>query len=190
MKQAYGQLDILREFVALLHRHHIPFLLSGSFAVSYWGYPRATHDIDFVLELSTDQNNTVLVEALTSLSKAYVQDTEQIHETPLTFYSLYHSPTSTKVDLWFNAASDFQREWKRRRETSFQGIALTFVSAEDLILKKLEWCKEVMSERHMRDCVGMWKVQKGKLDEKYLFAQAKKLGVEKLLKEVIETKEY
>jgi len=119
MKQAQSQLDILREFAALLHRHHIPFLLSGSFAVSYWGYPRATHDIDFVLEFSSDQNNTILVEALTSLSKAYVQDIEQIHETPLTFYSLYHSPTSTKVDLWFNATSDFQREWRRRRETTF-----------------------------------------------------------------------
>jgi len=57
-------------------------------------------------------------------------------------------------------------------------------------LKKLSLCKEVWSERHFRDCVGMWKVQKGKLDEKYLFAQAKKLGIEKLLKEVIETKDY
>lgn len=189
MKQAPGQLDILREIATVFRKHHVPFLLSGSFASSYWGYPRATHDIDFVLEFSEAQKNN-LRKALVSLSKDYSHDIRAIEEIPLTFYSLYHPTTSLKVDLWFNSISDFQRIWERRRETVFQRIPVAFMSAEDLILKKLEWCKEVMSERHMRDCVGMWKVQKGKLDEAYLFTQSKKLGVDSLLKKVIETQEY
>lgn len=189
MKQAQGQLDILREIATLFRKHHVSFLLSGSFASSYWGYPRATHDIDFVLELSEEQKRN-LRNVLLSLSKDYVQDIRDIEETPLTFYSLYHSTTSLKVDLWFNSISDFQRIWERRRETVFQRIPISFMSAEDLILKKLEWCKEVMSERHMRDCVGIWIVQKGKLDEKYLDQNAKDLEILDLLEIIQSTKDY
>lgn len=176
MKQAQGQLDILREIATLFCRHHIPFLLSGSFAVSYWGYPRATHDIDFVLEFSRDKQ-AVLAQALRSLSKDYLQDVWQLQEKPFTFYSLYHSLTSTKVDLWLNGVLDFQREWGRRRETIFQRIPLAFTSAEDLILTKLSWCKEVWSDRHFRDCIGMWNVQRGNLDEEYCTKRVQKLGL-------------
>ncbi|KKW10762.1 MAG: hypothetical protein UY48_C0015G0006 [Candidatus Gottesmanbacteria bacterium GW2011_GWB1_49_7] len=188
MKQAQGQLDILVTIARLLDRHHIPFLLSGSIAVSFWGYPRATHDIDFVLELSQDQKHE-LQKTLSTLSRDFLQDVSDLtHET--TFYSLYYSPISLKVDLWFEGKQDFQREWGRRRRVTMQGVSVSLVSAEDLILTKLSWCKKVWSDRHFRDCVGMWLVQKGKLDEKYLSDQAKKVGVASLLSQVIATKEY
>ena len=46
-----GQRDILITFAKLFRRFNVPYLLTGSFAVSSYGYPRATHDIDFVLEV-------------------------------------------------------------------------------------------------------------------------------------------
>lgn len=182
-----GQRDILITFAKLFRKYKIPYLLTGSFAVSYYGYPRATHDIDFVLSLPLGTREK-LVQALSSLPRAYLQETAQLKDEALSFYTLYHSDTAMKVDLWFDV--DFSVKWPRRKSVTIGEARIPILSAEDLILTKLSWCKEVTSERHLRDCVGMWKVQRGKLDEAYLFAQAKKFGVESLLKKVIETKEY
>ncbi|MBI2405001.1 hypothetical protein HYV22_02375 [Candidatus Gottesmanbacteria bacterium] len=61
---------------------------------------------------------------------------------------------------------------------------IAVIAPEDLILTKLAWCKELPSERHMQDCAGIWRVQKGKLDEGYLRRCADELGVADLLHEV------
>ena len=35
-----------REFLSLLKKHGVEYLLIGGYAVGYYGYPRATHDMD------------------------------------------------------------------------------------------------------------------------------------------------
>lgn len=184
-----GQRDILITFAKLFRRFKVHYLLTGSLAVSSYGYPRATHDIDFVLEIRQGAKKQ-LINAVSSLPRTYLQDKVELRDANLTFYTLYHTETAIKVDLWLVSDQEFTAKWKRRQELNVGNTRIPLISAEDLILTKLSWCKEVTSERHLRDCVGMWKVQKGKLDEAYLFEQAKKIGVESLLKNVIETKEY
>lgn len=49
---------------------------------------------------------------------------------------------------------------------------------------KLSWCKEVWSDRHFTDCVGIWQIQKGKLDEKYIASRAKALSLTELIQKV------
>ena len=36
----------LKEFLKLLHEHQVDYLLIGGYAVGYYGYPRATGDMD------------------------------------------------------------------------------------------------------------------------------------------------
>lgn len=50
------------------------------------------------------------------------------------------------------------------------------------MLTKLVWCKEVWSDRHFRDCIGMWQIQKGKLDKVYCAVWVKRFGLEDLWK--------
>ncbi len=188
-KIEHGQQDILVTFARLFQTFTIPYLLTGSLAVAFYGYPRATHDIDFVLEISRNAKER-LMRALTALPRIYLQDTIQLHDPNISFYSLYHTYVGVKIDLWLVTSTEFDRKWQRRRAIRIIDTTIPLLSPEDLILTKLSWCKEVPSERHMRDCVGMWLVQKGKLDEKYLLGQAKKLDVANLLSQVIATKEY
>ena len=183
-----GQLDLLKFIVSRFIQEHIRYLMTGSLAVSAFGYPRATHDIDFVVVLET-RSLSKLRQVLRSLGPDFLQNPDTLGEDP-DVYTIQHHGTGIKIDLWLKNTGDFSREWKRRHVTKIGKLEITLVSPEDLILTKLLWCKEVPSERHMRDCVGMWKVQKGKLDETYLFAQAKTFGIGSLLKEVSETKEY
>lgn len=184
-----GQRDILITFAKLFRRFRIPFLLSGSLAGSSYGHPRATHDIDFVLELSS-KSFRLLEPALDSLGKEYFQDVSELKKQNVDMYTIYHFDTALKIDLWFDEKSDFSNKWKRKKEIRIGKELVYLVSAEDLMLTKLSWCKEVMSDRHMRDCVGICQVQRGKLDENYLTQHAKKMGTTKLLRQIMSTKEY
>ena len=43
-----------------------------------------------------------------------------------------------------------------------------FASAEDVIIKKMEYYQESGSEKHLRDITGMLKVSGGEIDEAYI----------------------
>lgn len=52
-----------KEFLRLLNSVEVEYLLIGGFAVGYYGYPRATNDID-VWVARTESNAAKLVETL------------------------------------------------------------------------------------------------------------------------------
>ena len=45
------ELDVLRIISERLHAADVPFMLTGSFALGYYGKPRMTRDLDFVVAL-------------------------------------------------------------------------------------------------------------------------------------------
>lgn len=187
MKQIGGQRDLLIFFAELFYRYKIHYLLTGSFAVSYYGFPRATHDIDFVLELS-NVSKKKLLQALGFIDiKQFMLDINAFQQNPTPdLLTLFHFETGTKIDLWIKNAKEFNENWQRRQEIKIEKQVVFLVSPEDLILTKLSWCKELPSERHLRDCIGIWKVQKEKLDLAYLRIRAKELGIISLLGEISE----
>ncbi len=185
-----GQQDLLLAVVNTLTKHTIPYLLTGSFAVSYYGYPRATHDIDFVIEIQRTPPQT-LIQAIKALGKGFLWDPKDVeHANKDTIVMLYHADTAIKIDLWIIDASDFDQKQKRGHVILLENQHIPIISAEDLILTKLSWCKDVASERHKRDCIGIWKVQKGRLDEVYLHKKAAQLEISNLLAQVASDKEY
>lgn len=187
-----GQRDILLLLAKLFNDHHVSYIVTGSIASSYYGYPRATHDIDFVVEtprvdISKIQN------AFGRLDSNFLFDRDNFLEIleNSSQFDIYHIESGIKIDIWVLGTDPFDNEkFRRKHFVSIDDIKIPFISAEDLILTKLLWCKEVESERHMRDCVGVFKVQGDKLDQEYIRTWAKKLGVEKLHTEVIEKDEY
>lgn len=181
-----GQQDILLTISKLLVQNHISYLLSGSLAVSYYGFPRATHDIDFVIELNV-QDLKKLLKALSVLGRDYVYSKAEI-ELALkdkAQFNIFHQETGIKVDFWISKGTDFDiSKSQRAKEIVFYKQKIRLVSPEDLILTKLLWCKKIRSERHLRDCKGILKVQKEKIDKKYLSFWVKKLKLQGLFKEI------
>lgn len=43
-----------KEFLTLLHSHQVEYLLIGGYAVGYYGYPRATADMDIWIAIHPD----------------------------------------------------------------------------------------------------------------------------------------
>lgn len=52
-----------REFIELLDKNNVRYLVVGGYAVAYYGYPRSTGDIDFFIE-STPENAAAVYQCL------------------------------------------------------------------------------------------------------------------------------
>lgn len=175
---------MLLAVVTLLQKNSLPYLLTGSFAASFYGYPRATHDIDILVEIDLESLKK-LAHALSTLGAAYVFSKRDFTESEgPKMVNVYHKTTGTKIDFWVTDTEKFAGEFRRKRRSRLGGANINLVSPEDLILTKLLWCKEIRSERHLLDCAGIWRVQKGKLDEHYLRRRARELSVLDLLREI------
>lgn len=184
-----GERDILLHLVGLMEEYKIPYLLTGSFAVSYYGFPRATHNIDFVIEIHLAEKNKIL-KLLKQLGRGFNYDKQSVVKAIEHYrqFAALHFDTGIKVDFWIRKPDQFERnKFKRSRIIKIGNKHIAVVSAEDLILTKLVWCQEIRSERHLRDCVGIIKTQSHELDWKYLNLWAKQLGTVELLAEVKES---
>ncbi len=179
-----GQRDLLVEVARALNAHRVPYLLSGSFASSFYGIPRATHDIDFVVEIGNEQF-TPLRQALEGLGREFAATAKELTRVAYPqMVNTWHAQTGVKIDFWITDAVDFSLKYARRQSMTIGRTRISLIAPEDLILTKLVWCKELRSDRHIQDCIGIWRVQKGKLDEGYLDKRTKALGVVDLLREV------
>lgn len=180
-----GELEILHELVQQFEKFQLPYLLTGGYAVTYYGVPRATNDIDFLIEI-TAESKKALLNILDNLSSAYIFDKQFVAQSgdKITEFNVVHGETGIKIDFWITPRPDFKREFEKRREVKIGSSLVLVVAPEDLILTKLRWCKEIFSERHFTDCQGIFQIQKGKLDIAYLKKEARKLEVLNLLEEV------
>ena len=69
------------EFLALLAKHHVEYMLVGGYAVAFHGYPRFTRDLD-VFYRCTEENITKLRNSLIEFGFTRNQVQEQPFEKP------------------------------------------------------------------------------------------------------------
>lgn len=179
----------LREFVSRvvkkLDEVGIPYMISGSFASSVHGEPRATNDVDVVIAPTVEQLNAFVQ----SLGNEYYVDSAAAQEAfrTQTMFNVVDHQTGWKIDLILLKKRAYsQTEFQRRRQSNFTGLDVYVVSPEDAILSKLEWSKEAESERQYRDALGVAAVQWERLDKVYLRKWASELHVENLLEKIID----
>lgn len=154
-------------------------MLTGSLAMSYYARPRMTRDIDLVLALNAGD----IAALMRALDQTYHADADALQEAfrlrrPC---NVIHLPTVVKIDLIPKKEGDYRRiEFERRTRVSFAGIDLWIVSAEDLILSKLDWARDSRSEMQLGDVRHLLETPR---DEAYLGRWATRLGLEGFLKE-------
>lgn len=180
-----GEIEILHQLVDLFETYRVPYLLTGGYAVTYYGEPRATNDIDFLIE-TTKENKKAIFTILGRLGPEYIYDKSSLNisKKQRTEFNIVHENTGIKIDFWITPNRDFNNQYTRRQIKKIAGKLVSLTSAEDLIITKLFWCKQVFSERHFRDCVGIWRVQKEHLDQTYLRKEAEKRRILDLLTDI------
>jgi len=162
----------------ILDRIGIQYMLTGSFASSYHGAPRATQDLDIVIAATPDQLRALAATLPTSEYYFDPQAALRALDREGMFNVIDHS-TGWKIDFIIRKSRPFSRtEFDRRTEVEFEGLQLSMAAAEDVLIAKLEWAKQSGSERQIQDAAGVLRVRAQLLEQQYIRAWVRDLGLE------------
>jgi hypothetical protein len=181
---------VASHIAGVLTRIGVSYVIGGSFASSVHGEPRSTNDIDMVADLRQSDVNAFVDAIGADCYVARDAVADAIREGG--GFNVIHMPTAVKVDIFVAGSDAFDQERLQRRTpisfSSDPGSVTLFVdTAEDTILRKLEWYRRggETSERQWRDVVGIVNAQSSRLDRTYLRDWAARLGVSDLTERVL-----
>lgn len=181
-----SQEELLKSITSFLNKHDISYMITGAWSVIYYGRPRASHDIDFVVELHKEKIKMTLA-FFEELSEDYLISVDEIEEAveKKGQFNVLHLPTALKLDFWLLTDDLFDKSrFSRRKKVKVLGQPMWIASAEDTILQKLRWYSEAKIEKHLIDAAFVYQIQDSNLDKKYLQNWVGKLNVEKYFKEI------
>jgi hypothetical protein len=176
--------ELLVDCLRRLNRTGVAYYLTGSMASNYWGIPRTTHDLDFVVQLAMSAVPRVMDE----FSGDFYIDESAVRAAfqPPHQFNAIDTRSALKVDFWLPKPEPFDKEMfhRRLRVTLFNEPAW-ISTAEDVILHKLLWNRISPSERQLGDAAGVVAVQAGALDKDYLRRWAQELVVSNNLERLL-----
>lgn len=148
------------EFLTLfeiLQKQNIRYLLCGGLAVSIYGIPRTTADIDLLIDFEKE-NVSKFITALRTISyinslpfslETLVDEKlreEYIEQRNLIAYSFFNSGKNTfLIDVLVKQPFDFKDMWERKETREFNNVTINLLSVKDLIFMK-ENTKRVQDE--------------------------------------------
>jgi len=162
----------------------IRYTIGGSLASSFSGEPRASIDVDIVVDLAEDRVDAFVA----ALGGDFYADADSLRRSVRnrSNVNLIHQTSGVKIDLFVAGSSLEARQLERRRRAQIGWAPDRFVymhSPEDILLQKLDWFRRggEVSDRQWRDVLAILIVQRGRLDEAYLRSVADESGLTKLL---------
>jgi len=160
--------DVLERLRGVLDDLSIPYMVTGSFASSAHGEPRATNDLDVVIAPTSAQ----LEELIRRLPESqYYSNIDEARDAlrRRSQFNVIDFDGMWKIDLIVKKNRPFsEREFGRRSVVEIAGVRMHTASPEDVLISKLEWAKLAESERQLRDAAGILRVQREMLDIDYV----------------------
>ncbi len=171
--------DLLRSVIDILERLELRYFVTGSVAAIYYGEPRFTNDIDVVVDLPPER----IPELLDSFPSGeyYLSEEALRHAVKQQGRcNVIHMASGLKIDLVIAADTLFNRSRfeRARRVRPADDLEARFASAEDVILKKMDFFREGGSEKHLRDITGILMISGDQLDQDYIESWADQMGLE------------
>jgi len=185
--------EFLKLMLETLESAGVEYLIGGAIAEWAWGEPRATQDLDLVINLPIEavvrfskelEKRNMLVPADIILD-AIVEDRADI---PLNAIHMY---SGLKADLYLMRDGDVlrQRAFQRRVLIDYgPPIGKVYVhSPEDLILYKLMYLGLSGQPKHARDIAAILRAKKDQLDFGYIEEWVAQLGLGSVWKEMLDS---
>ena len=142
--------DFLRILIPFFDKHNIPYMLSGSVAMSLYTQPRFTRDYDFVAHLKEENINGVME----YFNDGYYCSEDAVKDAVKNkgMFNIIDHKSGYKADFVVLKNEPFrQTEFGRRRKMKFLEMYIDIVSPEDLLLSKIIWVQEIQSGVQMED---------------------------------------
>lgn len=176
-----NEIDIVRDISHRFEQAGIPYMLTGSMAMNYYGRPRMTRDVDVVIAITPED-----VDRVAALFRPdYYVSEQSIRESLAheSIFNLIHQDSVIKVDCIIRKNSEYRRtEFERRQRISILDFTTFIVSKEDLMLSKLCWAKDSHSEIQLSDVKNLLATG---YDAIYLQRWTRELGLDSLLEECL-----
>ena len=164
-------LDALKLSTDVLRKEGVSYVLIGAWALSVWGRPRATLDLDFLVlvnEAGLDRLGSRMVRA------GIMVDQEWLNENPMLRGSqLRLRFKGVAVDLLRPRDPHDRQLLRRKRRKRLTGGFYWVVAPEDFILQKLK----VGRPRDFEDALSVLERSGRNLDRAYLRRWARRLGI-------------
>ena len=168
-------------FVRPLNRAGIRYVVSGSVAAIFYGEPRLTHDVDFVVFLNSHDVQR-LIEVFPEKDFYLPPKETMLAETAREqrgHFNLIHHDTGFKADLYPTGCDELNAwAFRGKRSVEFEGENVTLAPPEYVILRKLEYYREGRAEKHLRDIRAMLAVSGEQLDRSALNQWIQRRGLE------------
>ena len=126
-------LNRLKEVFKSFQRNDVKYLVIGGIASVLYGVPRATFDLELLVE-STDENVSRLLESLleAGLGTASLTSVEDVLANEITILK-----DRVRIDVQTSTPGlVFREAWKRRQKMHYQDQRFYVVSKDDLIASK------------------------------------------------------
>jgi hypothetical protein len=180
-----SQGELLGEIASLLDAAQVRYMVTGSIASTYHGRPRATQDVDVVVETNRDH---LLAFVRACAARGFYVNAEDAKDAleHRSIFNVIDVSSGYKIDIIVRKDRPFSlEEFSRRRRVELPAVVVSMVTAEDAILSKLEWSQAGGSDRQYQDAVGIALSQGELLDLAYLRRWAAELGVEDELRRLL-----
>ena len=176
------ELKVLEIVSQRLEQANIPYMITGSTAMNYYATPRMTRDIDLVAELKKPD----IPKLVKLFDKDFYIDAEMIKDALQSegMFNIIHNEWIVKVDFIIKKISKYSLEaFKRRKKVKVLNFNFWIISPEDLIISKLNWAKDSMSELQLRDVRNMLECEEI-LDFKYIEKWIQQHSLEKVYEKI------
>lgn len=144
--------DLLISIAKVLDGLKIDYYVTGGFAVSVWGRPRFTADIDLIVKMSHFEKKEFAAK-IHQLFPRGLLDSDQIDSALAQHgeFNFLDPDTGMKIDFWITKNEEFEKNCFENSITKDIGYKVKFISPENLVLSKLIWFGQTQSSRHLED---------------------------------------
>ncbi len=164
-------LQLLVEITAILDRLHIPYMVSGSVAMTFYAISRSTRDIDVVVYLQ-ETDIELLIENLPNFY--YHKESMQTEVRRGGLFNMIDNKTGFKIDFIILKQTEYGLQaFASKQQVDILGQKIWVIAIEDLILAKLQWIQALYSDRQVEDIKQL--LPNPAVDLKYVDFWVKKL---------------
>jgi len=192
-KQVLDLVGFLKLVLAALDAAGVEYLIGGAIAEWAWGEPRATQDIDIVINLpikAVGKFSKELEKRDMLVPAEIILDTilEDRADIPINAIHMY---SGLKADLYPVRSGDELRlsAFQRRQRVDYgPPIGRIYIhSPEDLILYKLIYFGVSQQPKHSRDIAAILRAKQDQIDFGYIEEWTTRLGLSSLWKELLDS---
>lgn len=123
-----------KEFIQLLEKFEVQYLIVGGYALAYHGYPRFTQDIDFWIFIQKE-NAIKIIQVIRAFGFASLDLNEHDFLVPENVIQLGFPPNRIDILTEIDGVS-FEKAYPSRKELKLDDLSIQFIGLDELIQNK------------------------------------------------------